>query len=73
MADKSHHINESADKVVLKTEIKRGTDTRDQDKINVKVKGNSPELTANKLHDTVEQIKALGTVDTVRGTRASED
>jgi len=28
-----HRINESADKIVLKAEVKRGTGTRDQDKI----------------------------------------
>jgi len=33
-----HRINESADKIVLKAEVKRGTGTRDQDKIKVKVK-----------------------------------
>jgi len=40
---KRHNVQESADKIVLKTAIKRGTGTRDEDKIKVKVKGNDPE------------------------------
>jgi len=38
-----HTINESADKIQAETKVKRGTDTRDQDTIKVKVKGNDPD------------------------------
>lgn len=71
MSDKQHHINESADKVVLKTEIKRGEGTRDQDKIKVKVKGDDPEEAAQKLHETVVAVGSNNTVNALRGTQPS--
>jgi len=37
--DIQHTVSESADKIVVKTKVKRGTGTRDEDKIDVKVKG----------------------------------
>jgi len=73
MTDKQHTVNESADKIVLKTAIKRGTGTRDEDKIKVKVKGNDPEEAAEKLHDTVVAIGNQNTVNALRGTQPSED
>jgi len=72
MTEKNHQINESADKIVLKTEIKRGTGTRDQDKIKVKVKGDDPEEAAQKLHDTVVTVGDRGTVNALRGTQPSD-
>jgi len=67
MAEK--HINESADKIVLTTKIKRGNDTRDQDEIKVKVKDNDPEKAAQKLHATVVAIGDQNTVNALRGTQ----
>lgn len=72
MTEKEHHISESADKIVLKAEVKRGTSTRDQDKINVKVKGDNPEATAQKLHNTVLAIRGENTVNELRDTQASD-
>lgn len=73
MAEERHTVNESADKIVLKTKIKRGTGTRDQDEINVKVKGDNPEKTAQKLHDTILAIKGENTVNELRKTRAVDE
>lgn len=70
---KRHNVQESADKIVLKTAIKRGTGTRDEDKIKVKVKGNDPEEAAEKLHETVVAIGEQNTVNALRGTQPSED
>lgn len=64
-----HRVSESADKITLKTKIKRGTGTRDQDEINVKVKGADPEATADKLHETVVAIGDNGTINALRGTQ----
>jgi len=56
MTDETHHINESADKIVLKTKLTRGTGTRDQEKLDVKVKGSDPEEVVGKMNDTLERL-----------------
>ena len=68
-----HTISESADKIVLKTNVKRGTGTRDQDKIDVKVKGDDPEETVDRLNDVLANLAESGTADTVRELRADPD
>lgn len=72
MSEKTHSISESADKIVLKTKIKRGEGTRDEDRVEVKVKGDDPEATAEKLHKTVVAIGSQNTVNALRGTQPSE-
>jgi len=69
---KTHSVSESADKVVLKTKIKRGTGTRDQDEINIKVKASDPQEAAEKLHDTVVAVGEKDTVDKLRETQPEE-
>jgi hypothetical protein len=64
-----HTVSESADKIVLKADVKRGTGTRDQDKINVKVKGDDPEGTAERLAQTLAALEAEGVAQTLRGTQ----
>jgi len=64
----NHNVSESADKIVLKTEVKRGSDTRDQDKVNVKVKGNDPDSTVDKLARTLDALE-----DREVSTRLRED
>ena len=74
MSDNTKHtVSESADKIVLTTEIKRGSETRDQDKIRVKVKGDDPQATVDKLHKTVVAIGSKGTHNALRGTQPSEN
>jgi len=65
----SHRVNESADKVTLKTKVKRGEGTRDEDRINVKVKGDDPEETAMKLKDTLDALDMCGISETLRETQ----
>lgn len=72
MSDETHHINESADKITLKTKIKRGTGTRDQDEINIKVKADDPKEAAEKLHETVVAVGSKNTVNALRGTQPSD-
>ena len=67
-----HTVSESADKITLKADVKRGSDTRDQDKINVKVKGDNPEATAQKLAETLAALEAEGVADTLRETQPGE-
>jgi len=73
MSDETHHINESADKITLKTKLVRGEGTRDQDKIEVKVKGSDPQEAAKKLHETVIAVGSNNTVNALRGTQPSEE
>jgi len=67
-----HTVSESADKIVLKTNVKRGTDTRNQDKLDVKVKGENPEATAKKLADTLDALEKYGVADTLRETQPGD-
>ena len=67
--DTTHTISESADKIVLKTSVKRGTGTRDQDKIDVKCKGSDPEATAEKLAQTLQALKNEGVAHSLRRTQ----
>ena len=57
MSEKTHQVNESADKIRLQTKVKRGSGTRDQDQLNVKVKGNDPEETVKKLNDVLKELQ----------------
>lgn len=73
MSEKRHNVSESADKITLKTKIKRGTGTRDQDEINIKVKANDPQEAAEKLHETVVAVGSMNTVNALRGTQPSSN
>ncbi len=55
--DTTKTISESADKIQAETKVKRGTDTRDQDTIKVKVKGDDPQEVVTKLNETVNRLQ----------------
>lgn len=59
-------VSETRDKVTLKTSVKRGTGTRDQDKITVKCKAHDPVAAAQKLQAAIEELEELGVADTLR-------
>lgn len=65
-------ISESADKIVLKANVKRGEGTRDQDKLDVKIKGDDPEETAERLADTLAALESEGVSQFVRGIQPGE-
>ena len=69
MSDKRHTVNESADKITLKTSLKRGSETRDQDKIDVKIKGDDPIQTAKKLRETLDWLQKTGVAEHLRNTQ----
>ena len=71
--DKRYTVSESADKIVLKTKVKRGTGTRDEDKLDVKVKGNDPDDVAYRLAETLDALDANRVIKTLRNTRAESD
>jgi hypothetical protein len=56
MTDKTHNVTESADKIRVETKVKRGSGTRDQDEIKVKVKGDDPEKVVDKLNRAVSYL-----------------
>ena len=72
MTEKQHNIQESADKIVLKTSVKRGTATRDQDKLNVKVKGDDPVQAVDKLNAVLDRLEDTGTATALRATQPGE-
>ena len=72
MNDPQHTVSESADKIVLKTNVKRGSGTRDQDKIDVKIKGSDPEDTAAKLANTLDALEEQGIASTLRETQPGD-
>lgn len=55
--DTTHTVNESNEKVRLKTQIKRGSDTRDQDTHDLKVRGETPDEAAEMLSDAVRELE----------------
>jgi hypothetical protein len=73
MSDETHHINESADKITLKTKLKRGSGTRDEDKLDVKVKGDDPDAAAARLAETLDALDREGVADTLRATQPEGD
>jgi hypothetical protein len=70
MTDKTHNVNESADKIRVQTKVKRGNGTRDEDRIEVKVKGDDPSEVVAKLNETVAQLQE--TADTLRGMQPGD-
>ena len=68
--DTTHHVNESADKITLTTKVKRGTDTRDQDTVKVKIKGDDPIETVGRLNDVLQEMRTVDTYDKIRESRA---
>ena len=70
--DTRRTISESADKITLKTNVKRGSGTRDQDKLSVKIKGDDPDETAARMADTLAALESEGVSQFVRGIQPGE-
>ena len=68
---KTHTVNESADKIRVETKVKRGSGTRDQDEIKVKIKGDDAEEVVEKLNNTVDLLQE--TSDTLRAMQPEVD
>ena len=69
----THHVNESADKITLKTKLTRGTGARDQEKFDAKVKGDDPDAVAERMAELVAALDDHDLVETVRATNAEGD
>jgi hypothetical protein len=66
----SHHVNESADKITVKGDVKRGSGTRDQDKLSVKVKGDDPTEVVEKVNETIQRLH--NTADDMRAMQPGD-
>ena len=64
------NISESADKIRVETKVKRGSGTRDQDELKVKVKGNDADDVVDKLNATIANLH--DTADDVRGLQPGD-
>lgn len=64
------NINQSADSVRLSTKVVRGTGTRDQETIKVKVRGDDPTETVQELNEALDELEA--TAETVRGIQPDD-
>jgi hypothetical protein len=51
-----HTVNESADKITLKWKCKRGNGTRDEDKFDVKVKGDDAQEVVGEMIAVMDGI-----------------
>lgn len=71
-AETNHNLNESADKIRLETQVKRGEGTRDEDRMKVKVRGDDPAATAARLRETLDALAENGVATELRATRADE-
>jgi len=67
----THTVNESADKIRVETKVKRGSGTRDQDEIKVKIKGDDAEEVVEKLNKTVDLLQDTG--NTLRAMQPEVD
>jgi hypothetical protein len=61
-----HNLNESADKITLKTRLVRGTATRDQDKHDLKVRAETPEKAASDLDALVRELEEQDVFERMR-------
>jgi len=64
-------VTESADKIRVETKVKRGSGTRDQDEIKVKIKGDDAEEVVQKLNNTVKLLQDTG--NTLRALQPEAD
>ncbi len=53
----THNVNESNEKVRLKTQVKRGEGTRDQDTHDLKVRAETPEDAAERLSTVLRELE----------------
>ena len=62
--NETHRVSETADKIRAKQKVKRGTGTRDQDSLELVVKGDDPEEVIQDLNTAIVEYRS--TADEVR-------
>jgi hypothetical protein len=71
--DVTHSVSESADKIVFKCKTTRGEGTRDQDKGDLKVKGNDPDDVARRVAETLDALEREGVHEKLRAMQPDGD
>jgi len=66
-------VSESADKYEAKTAQKRGSGTRDEDKIKLRAKGSHPTATVKGLAEMVQAVKESDLGDEMRAMQPGDD
>lgn len=69
-ADTDHELHESVDKYEAKAKLVRGSGTRDQDKIDLKAKGDDPEAVVDDLQTMIQEAEAAA--DDARNIQPAE-
>jgi len=67
-----YRVSESADKIVFKCKTTRGTGTRDQEKGDLKVKGNDPEDVAKRVAETLDALESEGVHEKLRNLQPGD-
>jgi len=71
--DTDHNLNESFDKVRIKTQIKRGEGTRDQDTHDIKVRAPTSVEAAAAVSNVIEELENRDVFDRVRALQPDAD
>lgn len=71
--ERRHTLNESHDKVRLKTQVKRGEGTRDQDTHDIKIRAETPTEAAEAMSDAIAELEARDVFDRVRALQPDDD
>jgi len=69
----NYNINESADSIVFKCKTVRGNGTRDQDKGDLKVKGDDPQEVAQQVAETLDALEEQGVHEKLRQMQPGEN
>jgi len=68
-----HNLNESNDKIRLKTQLKRGSETRDQDTHDIKARGETPEEAAKNLSEALKELEDRDVFERARNIQPEVD
>ena len=64
--DTQHNLNESQDKIRLKTQLKRGDGTRDQDTHDINGRGETPAEAAKALSEALAELEERNVFERAR-------
>jgi len=67
-----HRVTESNEKIRIKTQIKRGTATRDQDTHDLKVRAETPEAAAEDLDTLISELEDRDVFDRARDIQSDD-
>lgn len=71
--ERRHNLSESLDKFQLKTQLKRGTGTRDQDTFDARVKGDDAGEVAEGMRELIDEMEQHDLIEDIRATQPGDD